>query len=158
MRGASRASGARIRGLSTRSGTEGRRGATGTTVSFVIVVLLLITLFFTTIGVKDLGIDFPRLLGNLFMRCGRSITAVCSLQFPQVIVSVLTKTTVTMSKILFRTMLGGPLTSPKVVNVSDKTDFTTMLVATFTPALFFFAPLFTFLNNIVTFILICDLS
>ena len=129
------------------------------TLSFVIMALLLIVLFFAAVNIGSLKVSFPELVKGVFhIQESDTVATIADLRFPRIFISILAGAAIAVSGVLFQAVLKNPLADPGIIGISSGASFAAVLITAFAPALFFFTPLFAFLGGVFSFILVYSLS
>ncbi len=126
--------------------------------SFIIMILLLVGLFFAAVNIGSLKVSFSQLIRGLFVEYNDDVATVFDLRFPRIIISMLAGAAIAVSGVLFQAVLKNPLADPGIIGISSGAGFTAVIITAFTPTLFFFTPLFAFLGGVLAFFLVYTLS
>lgn len=128
------------------------------TLSFVIMALLLIALFFAAVNIGSLKVTFPELLKGLFVEYNDDVATIYDLRFPRIIISMLAGAAIAVSGVLFQAVLKNPLADPGIIGISSGASFFAVIITAFLPTMFFFTPIFAFLGGVFAFALVYGLS
>ena len=128
------------------------------TVSFVVMTVLLLILFFAAVNIGSLKVSFPQLLRGLFIEFDPDVATVYDLRFPRIVISMLAGAAIAVSGVLFQAVLKNPLADPGIIGISSGASFAAVLITAFAPSLFFFTPLFAFMGGVIAFALVYSLS
>lgn len=126
--------------------------------SFVVMGVLLVGLFFAAVNIGSLKISFPELLRGLFVEYDETVATIYDLRFPRIVISMLAGAAIAVSGVLFQAVLKNPLADPGIIGISSGASFAAVLITAFAPGLFFFTPLFAFLGGVAAFALVYSLS
>lgn len=126
--------------------------------SFGIMVLLLVILFFAAVNIGSLKVTFPQLFRGIFLEPDETVSAIFDLRFPRIMISMLAGAAVAVSGVLFQVVLKNPLADPGIIGISSGASFAAVIITAAAPALFFFTPLFAFLGGVLAFFLVYTLS
>ena len=126
--------------------------------SFGIMVLCLVGLFFTAINIGSLKVSFHDLMRGLFVERIEEVATIYDLRFPRIIISMLAGAAIAVSGVLFQAVLKNPLADPGIIGISSGASFAAVLITAFAPQLYFFTPLVAFLGGVVAFFLVYFLS
>ena len=126
--------------------------------SFGIMILCLVGLFFAAINIGSLKVSFPDLMRGLFVERIEEVTVIYDLRFPRIIISMLAGAAIAVSGVLFQAVLKNPLADPGIIGISSGASFAAVLITAFAPQLYFFTPLVAFLGGVVAFFLVYFLS
>lgn len=127
-------------------------------ISFVVMALLLIALFFAAVNIGSLKVTFPELLRGLFVEYNDNVATIYDLRFPRIFISMLAGAAIAVSGVLFQAVLKNPLADPGIIGISSGASFVAVLITAFLPTLYFFTPLFAFLGGVCAFALVYGLS
>lgn len=126
--------------------------------SFGIMILCLVGLFFAAINIGSLKVSFPELMRGLFVERIEEVAVIYDLRFPRIIISMLAGAAIAVSGVLFQAVLKNPLADPGIIGISSGASFAAVLITAFAPQLYFFTPLVAFLGGVVAFFLVYFLS
>lgn len=136
----------------------GKKKTTGMIVSFFVMILLLAMLFFASINIGSLKVGVSDILKGMIGKSSEEVSTVLDLRLPRIFISMLAGTATAVSGVLFQAVLKNPLADPGIIGISSGASFAAILVTAFTPALFFFTPLFAFLGGVLAFCIVYSLS
>ena len=74
-------------------------------ISFGVVIILLILLFFASINIGSLKVGFGELLSGLFVKYNKDVATIYDLRFPRIIISMLAGAAIAVSGVLFQAVL-----------------------------------------------------
>lgn len=77
--------------------------------SFVIMAVLLMVLFFAAINIGSLKVSFGELMRGLFVERIDEVATIYDLRFPRIIISMLAGAAIAVSGVLFQAVLKNPL-------------------------------------------------
>ena len=126
--------------------------------SFVIMALLLLALFFASVNIGSLKVSFPEMLRGMLGDMSENAAAVFDLRFPRIFISMLAGAAIAVSGVLFQAVLKNPLADPGFIGISSGAGFAAVVITAFVPSLFFFTPVFAFLGGVLAFFLVYTLS
>ena len=126
--------------------------------SFGIMILCLVGLFFAAINIGSLKVSFPDMMRGLFVERIEEVAVIYDLRFPRIIISMLAGAAIAVSGVLFQAVLKNPLADPGIIGISSGASFAAVLITAFAPQLYFFTPLVAFLGGVVAFFLVYFLS
>lgn len=126
--------------------------------SFGIMILCLVGLFFAAINIGSLKVSFPDMMRGLFVERIEEVAVIYDLRFPRIIISMLVGAAIAVSGVLFQAVLKNPLADPGIIGISSGASFAAVLITAFAPQLYFFTPLVAFLGGVVAFFLVYFLS
>ena len=127
-------------------------------VSFAVMAVLLIALFFAAVNIGSLKVGVGELMRGLFVEYNEDVATIWDLRFPRILISMLAGAAIAVSGVLFQAVLKNPLADPGIIGISSGASFAAVLITAFAPALFFFTPLFAFLGGVLAFLLVYSLS
>lgn len=127
-------------------------------ISFGVVIILLILLFFASINIGSLKIGFGELLSGLFVKYNKDVATIYDLRFPRIIISMLAGAAIAVSGVLFQAVLKNPLADPGIIGISSGASFTAVIITAFAPTLYFFTPIAAFAGGVVAFFMVYCLS
>lgn len=128
------------------------------TVSFVVMTILLLVLFFLAVNIGSLKVSFVQLLKGLFVAFDEQVATVYDLRFPRIMISMLAGAAISVSGVLFQAVLKNPLSDPGIIGISSGASFSAVLITAFAPQWFFFTPVFAFLGGLLAFLLVYGIS
>lgn len=128
------------------------------TVSFVVMTILLLVLFFLAVNIGSLKVSFVQLLKGVFVAFDEQVATVYDLRFPRIMISMLAGAAISVSGVLFQAVLKNPLSDPGIIGISSGASFSAVLITAFAPQWFFFTPVFAFLGGLLAFLLVYGLS
>lgn len=126
--------------------------------SFGIMILCLVVLFFAAINIGSLKVSFSELMRGLFVERIEEVAVIYDLRFPRIIISMLAGAAIAVSGVLFQAVLKNPLADPGIIGISSGASFAAVLITAFAPQLYFFTPLVAFLGGVIAFFLVYFLS
>ena len=126
--------------------------------SFVIMAVLLVVLFFAAINIGSLKVSFGELMRGLFVERIDEVATIYDLRFPRIIISMLAGAAIAVSGVLFQAVLKNPLADPGIIGISSGASFAAVLITAFAPGLYFFTPLVAFFGGVVAFLMVYCLS
>ena len=127
-------------------------------ISFVVMALLLILLFFAAANTGSLKVTPAQLTRGLFFEYDETVSTIYDLRFPRIWISILAGAAVAVSGVLFQAVLKNPLADPGIIGISSGAGFLSVIIIAFLPQLFFLTPLFAFLGGAAAFFLVYTLS
>ena len=145
-----------VQNLSAQDKARKHRKTAKAAISFIVMILLLVALFFAAVNIGSLKVSFPELLKGLFVEYNEDVATIYDLRFPRIVISMLAGAAIAVSGVLFQAVLKNPLADPGIIGISSGASFAAVLITAFAPTLFFFTPLFAFLGG--AFVLVYSLS
>ena len=147
-----------VQNLSAQDKARKHRKTAKAAISFIVMILLLVALFFAAVNIGSLKVSFPELLKGLFVEYNEDVATIYDLRFPRIVISMLAGAAIAVSGVLFQAVLKNPLADPGIIGISSGASFAAVLITAFAPTLFFFTPLFAFLGGVIAFVLVYSLS
>ena len=126
--------------------------------SFGIMALLLLALFFASLNIGSLKVSLSEMLRGMLGEVSENAATVFDLRFPRIFISMLAGAAIAVSGVLFQAVLKNPLADPGIIGISSGAGFTAVVITAFVPSLFFFTPVFAFLGGVLAFFLVYSLS
>ncbi|MCD7855165.1 MAG: iron ABC transporter permease [Clostridiales bacterium] len=126
--------------------------------SFVIITALLIGLFVFAVNSGSLKVSYGQLFRGLFVEPDETVSIICDLRFPRIIIAMLAGAALAVSGVLFQAVLKNPLADPGIIGISSGASFVSALIIAYFPTLFFFTPVFSFMGGMAACILVYSLS
>lgn len=126
--------------------------------SFVVIIILLVGLFFAAINIGSLKVSFEELIRGLFVKYNEDVATIYDLRFPRIIISMLAGAAIAVSGVLFQAVLKNPLADPGIIGISSGASFAAVLITAFAPQLYFFTPLVAFVGGVIAFFMVYFLS
>ena len=145
LQNTSETSKAEVQNLSAQDKARKHRKTAKAAISFIVMILLLVALFFAAVNIGSLKVSFPELLKGLFVEYNEDVATIYDLRFPRIVISMLAGAAIAVSGVLFQAVLKNPLADPGIIGISSGASFAAVLITAFAPTLFFFTPLFAFL-------------
>ena len=158
LQNTSETSKAEVQNLSAQDKARKHRKTAKAAISFIVMILLLVALFFAAVNIGSLKVSFPELLKGLFVEYNEDVATIYDLRFPRIVISMLAGAAIAVSGVLFQAVLKNPLADPGIIGISSGASFAAVLITAFAPTLFFFTPLFAFLGGVIAFVLVYSLS
>ena len=126
--------------------------------SFIVMALLLIILFFVAINIGSLQVGFFELMRGLFVKYNPNVATIYDLRFPRIVISILAGIGIAVSGVLFQAVLKNPLADPGIIGISSGASFAAVLITAFMPTWYFFTPIAAFIGGVIAFFLVYCLS
>lgn len=135
-----------------------RQKALKGSISFIVIVVLLIVLFFASVNIGSLKVGFIELFKGMFVGGNETVSTILDLRFPRIVISILAGAAIAVSGVLFQAVLKNPLADPGIIGISSGAGFTAVIITAIAPSLFFFTPIFAFIGGVLAFALVYSLS
>src|SRR5690625_53918 len=126
--------------------------------SFIVVLLLIPLTIIYAAKTGSIEITSIELIKGLFTGTDNNVAIIKDLRFPRIIISLFAGAALAVSGVLLQAVMRNPLAEPGIIGVSSGAGFMTIVMVTFFPTLFFYAPLFAFLGGAFAFFLVFTLS
>ncbi|GLX70216.1 FecCD family ABC transporter permease [Paenibacillus glycanilyticus] len=128
------------------------------TISFVVVVLLLLGVTVWSMTTGSIKVGFMELVNGLVNGNNEEVAVVRDLRLPRIIVSMLSGAALAVSGTLLQAVMRNPLADAGVIGISSGAGFVSVLMVTIFPAMFFWMPVFSIAGGILAFLLVYSLS
>lgn len=128
------------------------------TISFAIVVLLLLGVTVWSMTTGSIKVGFIEILNGLLNGNNEEVAVVRDLRLPRIIVSILTGAALAVSGALLQAVMRNPLADAGVIGISSGAGFVSVLMVTIFPAMFFWMPVFSIAGGVLAFLLVYSLS
>lgn len=129
-----------------------------TILSFVVVLLLLVAMFFLAINLGSLKIGFGQMLRGLFVEYDKDVATAYDLRFPRVIIAMFAGAALAVSGVLFQAVMKNPLADPGIIGICSGAEFVATLITALLPQYLFFTPIAAFIGGCGAFFLVYTLS
>lgn len=126
--------------------------------AFVLTSAALLILFFISINLGSIKLEFMQLFRGLFIEYDQNVATVYDLRFPRILISMLAGASLAVAGALFQAVLKNPLADAGILGVSSGSCFASIISTAFFPSFFFITPLFSFIGGLVAFSLVYGLS
>ncbi len=126
--------------------------------SFLVVSVMLVGMFFAATNIGSLKVSFGELLKGLFVKYNPDVATIYDLRFPRIIISILAGAGIAVSGVLFQAVLKNPLADPGIIGISNGAGFAAIIISSFAPTLYFFTPIAAFIGGTVAFLIVYGLS
>lgn len=126
--------------------------------SFVITAVGLLALLLFAVNTGSLKVSPGALLRGLFVEYDPNVATIYDLRFPRIFIAMLGGAATAVSGVLLQAVMKNPLADPGIIGVSSGASLAAVLITAFVPSLYFFTPLFAFLDGMLAFILVYSLS
>lgn len=126
--------------------------------SFIIVTILLVVVTIQSAITGSIKVTPFELIKGLFTGDNYDVTVIKDLRFPRIIIALIAGAALSVSGALLQAVMRNPLAEPGIIGVSAGAGFTSIVIVSFFPTLFFYAPLFAFIGGAIAFMLVYSLS
>ncbi len=131
---------------------------TKTIMSFILLTVGLVLLFFASVNLGSIRLSFIQLFRGLFIEYDQAVASVYDLRFPRILIAMMAGAGLACAGALFQAVLKNPLADPGILGVSSGAGFAAVLATALLPQLYFCAPLFSFLGGLLAFGLVYSLA
>ncbi|ACS99473.1 FecCD family ABC transporter permease [Paenibacillus sp. JDR-2] len=128
------------------------------TISFAVVLLLLLGVTFWSMTTGSIKVGFIELIDGLINGNNEEVAVVRDLRLPRIIVSMLSGAALAVSGALLQAVMRNPLADAGVIGISSGAGFVSVLMVTIFPAMFFWMPVFSIAGGVLAFLLVYSLS
>ena len=101
--------------------------------SFGIMALLLLALFFASVNIGSLKVSLSEMLRGMLGEVSENAATVFDLRFPRIFISMLAGAAVAVSGVLFQAVLKNPLADPGIIGISSGAGFTAVVITALSP-------------------------
>ena len=112
-----------VQNLSAQDKARKHRKTAKAAISFIVMILLLVALFFAAVNIGSLKVSFPELLKGLFVEYNEDVATIYDLRFPRIVISMLAGAAIAVSGVLFQAVLKNPLADPGIIGISSGASF-----------------------------------
>ena len=138
--------------------TEQNKKSTKTVLSFAVMGILLILLFFAAANIGSLKVTAKQMFDGLFVAYDKDVATIYDLRFPRIVISMLAGAAIAVSGVLFQAVLKNPLADPGIIGISSGAGFAAVCMTALFPQFYFFAPAAAFGGGVAAFFLVYCLS
>ena len=100
LQNTSETSKAEVQNLSAQDKARKHRKTAKAAISFIVMILLLVALFFAAVNIGSLKVSFPELLKGLFVEYNEDVATIYDLRFPRIVISMLAGAAIAVSGVL----------------------------------------------------------
>lgn len=126
--------------------------------SFIIVTVLLVVVTLQSAITGSIKVTSIELLKGLFMGDNYDVEIIKDFRFPRIIIALFAGAALSVSGVLLQAVMRNPLAEPGIIGVSAGAGFSSIVIVSIFPTLFFYTPLFAFIGGLVAFLLVYSLS
>lgn len=123
-------------------------------ISFITVNVLLVAVTLYSMVTGSIEIGLGELISGLFTGTNENVEIIKDLRLPRIIIALFAGACLSVSGVLLQAVLRNPLAEPGIIGVSSGAGFFSIIMITFFPTLFFYAPLFSFIGGALAFLLV----
>lgn len=128
------------------------------TISFIAVIVLLFIVAIYSAVTGSIEVSAMELIKGLFTGTNENVVIIKDLRLPRIIVAMFAGAALSVSGVLLQAVMRNPIAEPGIIGVSSGAAFMSIVMISFFPTLFFFAPLFSFLGGALAFLLVYTFS
>lgn len=129
-----------------------------TAISFAVVSVMLVALFVTAVNTGSIKVTYGELFRGLFFEYSEDVATIVDLRFPRIIIAVLAGASLSVSGVLFQTVMKNPLADPGIIGITSAAEFVSTVVVSFFPMLYFLSPIFAFAGGMIACAIVYTLS
>lgn len=127
-------------------------------ITFILLILSLFILIFVSLNLGSIKVTYSELFKGLFIEYNEKVASIYNIRFPRIFLCLLSGAALSVSGVLFQTILKNPIADASLLGVASGASLATVIILTIFPTLFFLKPIFAFIGGILTFALILFLS
>lgn len=124
------------------------------TISFMLILIFLPILILYSATTGSIEVSILDLLKGFLGEQNDQIAIIKDLRFPRILIALLAGAALSVSGVLFQSVMRNPLAEPGIIGVSAGAGFFTMIMLFLFPTMFFYTPLFAFLGGAIAFMLV----
>lgn len=128
------------------------------TISFVTVSILLIIVYIWSAITGSIKVTPIELIQGMFTGTNEQVAIIQDLRFPRIWIALFAGAALSVSGVLLQAVMRNPLADPGIIGVSAGAGFMSLLILSLFPALFFYAPLLSFIGGALACFLVYSLS
>ncbi|BAB07015.1 iron ABC transporter permease [Halalkalibacterium halodurans] len=127
-------------------------------VSFIVVLLLLIFVAGYSAVTGSIQVSIGELIQGLISGTNEEVQVVKDLRLPRIIISMFAGAALAVSGVLLQAVLRNPLAEAGIIGISSGAGFTSILLVSIFPTLYFWSPLFAFIGGALACFLVYSFS
>ncbi|MCR8657279.1 FecCD family ABC transporter permease [Paenibacillus endoradicis] len=116
---------------------------------FVAALLLLVAVALYSMATGSIKVGLWELIQGLIYGGNDNVDVIRDLRLPRIIVSILTGAALAVSGVLLQAVMRNPLADAGVIGISSGAGFVSVLIATLSPALIFWMPMFSVIGGLL---------
>lgn len=128
------------------------------TISFIAVIVLLFIVAIYSSVTGSIEISPLELIKGLLTGTNENVEIIKDLRLPRIIIAMFAGAALSVSGVLLQAVMRNPIAEPGIIGVSSGAAFMSIVMISFFPSLFFYAPLFSFIGGALAFILVYTFS
>ena len=119
------------------------------TIYFVAVIVLLIAVSLYSMATGSIKVGFMEIIKGLIYGGNDNVDVIRDMRLPRIIVSILTGAALAVSGVLLQAVMRNPLADAGVIGISSGAGFVSVLIATLSPTLIFWMPMFSVIGGLL---------
>lgn len=127
-------------------------------IAFILVSICLLLVFLWSVNTGSLKVSGKQLFHGLFVEFDPMVATVYDLRFPRIIIAMLVGAALSVSGVLFQSVLKNPLTDPGIIGISGGASFFAVIMTACFPHLLNLIPIGACLGGCMAFLLVYSLS
>jgi iron complex transport system permease protein len=129
-----------------------------TVVTFIVMAVLLILVFFVSVSVGSIKVGPAELVRGLFVAYDPDVATVYDLRLPRILISMVAGASLAASGMMLQAVMKNPVADPGIIGISGGAAFVSVTFAALFPALFPLTPIIAFLGGVFAFCLVYSLA
>lgn len=126
--------------------------------AFLVLGLCLFALCLHAISVGGLSLSYQTLFKGLFVSYNPKVALIYDLRFPRIVITLLAGAAISVSGLLFQSVLKNALADPAIIGVCSGANVMVLLSGTVLPQLLLYGQILSFFGGCLSFLLIYLLS
>lgn len=126
--------------------------------AFLILLIMMTVLFFVAIRSGSIKLTYYEIFRGLFIEYNENFATIYDLRFPRILVAILSGAALSVSAVMFQSVMKNSLADPGIIGISSGASFVSMLITFIFPSLYFLSPLFAFIGGVIACFLVYLLS
>lgn len=126
--------------------------------TFLILGLCLMMLCLHAVSVGGLAVSYQTLFKGLFISYNPDVALVYDLRFPRIAITLLAGAAISVSGLLFQSVLKNDLADPAIIGVCSGANVMVLLSGTLFPQFLLYGPILSFFGGCLSFLMIYLLS
>ena len=126
--------------------------------AFLVLGLCLFALCLHAVSVGGLSLSYQTLFKGFFVSYNPKVALIYDLRFPRIVITLLAGAAISVSGLLFQSVLKNALADPAIIGVCSGANVMVLLSGTVLPQLLLYGPILSFFGGCLSFLLIYLLS
>ncbi|MCR6107423.1 iron ABC transporter permease [Salipaludibacillus agaradhaerens] len=126
--------------------------------SFVVVCVLLFSVVCYSVMTGSIQVSMGDLVRGLVSGTDEEVQVIKDLRIPRIIIAAFAGAALAVSGVLLQAVLRNPLAEAGIIGISSGAGFTSILLVSIFPALYFWSPLFAFIGGALACFLVYSFS